>query len=615
MKRFAPLLLAAAAPLALTACDTMGSNVAAYECTQESQSECLAAFFEEKWQEELARSPITQTGLGLKTSYDQLDDFSLEATEAEIAWWQDAAAQMEASFDYDELSEDDKLSYDMFKWRAEQAALAGEWMGTEYVFTQMQGFHTGLPNFLLSQHRVDDESDMVAFIARIGQMGRVMDQLLERTQANAEAGVRPPRFAYEAVIAESQGLITGAPFDDGPPSPMWEGVEGHLAALVESGAITEERADELREDARVALVEGMAPGYQHLVDWFTQDMPNSDEVARGASALPNGEAYYAYALQTMTTTDMTADEIHELGLSEVARIHGEMEAIKEQVGFDGTLQEFFEFMRSDPQFFYPDNEAGAQMYLDRATEVIDAMRERLPEFFGTLPQAPLEVRRVEAFREQDGAAQHYQPGTPDGSRPGIYYAHLSDMTSMPVPELETIAYHEGIPGHHMQISIAQELQGVPMFRSQGPFISAFGEGWALYAESLAHEMGGFEDPYSDFGRLQNELWRAIRLVVDTGIHSKGWSEQQAIDYAMENSATSEVSAQSEVRRYIVWPGQATSYKIGMIRIQQLRARAEEALGDDFDIRGFHDVVLGGGNVPLPILEARVDRWIASQQES
>ncbi len=614
MNRFAPLLLAAAAPLALAACDAMGSNVAVYECEQ-SQSECLNAFFAEKWEEELAFSPIRQTGLGLKTNYDQLDDFSVEAAEAEVAWWQDALAQMEASFDYDELSEADQLAYDMFKFRAESAARAGEWRGSEYVFTQMQGFHTGLPSFLLSQHAVEDESDMVAFISRMGQMGRVMDQLLARAQANAEGGVRPPRFAYEAVIAESQGLITGAPFDDGPPSAMWAGTEGHLARLVEEGVITEERADELREDARVALVEGMGPGYQNLVDWFTEDMPNSDEVAQGASALPNGEAYYAYALSTMTTTDMTADEIHELGLSEVARIHGEMEAIMEQVGFEGTLQEFFEFVRTDPQFFYPDNEAGAQMYIDRATVLIDAMEERIPDWFGTLPQAPLEVRRVEAFREQDGAAQHYRPGTPDGSRPGIYYAHLSDMTSMPIPELETIAYHEGIPGHHMQISIAQELEGVPMFQSQGPFISAFGEGWALYAEALAKEMGGFEDPYSDFGRLQNELWRAIRLVVDTGIHSKGWTEQQAIDYAMENSATSETSAKSEIRRYIVWPGQATSYKIGMIRLQQLRARAEEALGDEFDVRGFHDVVLGGGNVPLPILETRVDRWIASQQES
>lgn len=255
------------------------------------------------------------------------------------------------------------------------------------------------------------------------------------------------------------------------------------------------------------------------------------------------------------------------------------------------------------------------MYIEQSKKHLDFINERLPEYFGILPKAPLEVRRVEPFREQDGAAQHYRPGTPDGSRPGIYYAHLSDMRAMPIPVLEAIAYHEGNPGHHMQVSIAQELAGVPRFRSQGGFISAFGEGWALYSELLAKEMGAYEDPYSDFGRLTNEMWRAIRLVVDTGIHSKGWSEQQAVDYFLENSPMPETTVRSEVRRYFVLPGQATSYKIGMIRIQELRAMAERELGEDFDIRGFHDTVLGGGAVPLNILEQRVNRWVNSQKST
>ena len=344
---------------------------------------------------------------------------------------------------------------------------------------------------------------------------------------------------------------------------------------------------------------------------MAKDRPNSDEQARGVSALPNGAEFYKFQLAEMTTTDMTADEIHELGLAEVARIRAEMEKIKEKVGFEGTLEEFFAFIRSDPQFFFPDNDAGAKMYIDRASLYIGELTKKLPDYFGRLPKAPLEVRRVEAFREQDGAAQHYQQGTPDGSRPGIYYAHLSDMTTMPIPEIETIAYHEGIPGHHMQVSIAQELTDIPRFRANGEYISAFSEGWGLYSEWLAKEMGGFEDPYQDFGRLQNEIWRAIRLVLDTGIHAKGWTEQQAIDYAQANSSNPEGATRSEVQRYFVLPGQATSYKIGMLRIQALRAKAEAELGKDFDIRGYHDTVLGGGDVPLPILEKMVDNWIAS----
>ncbi|WP_340588643.1 DUF885 domain-containing protein [Erythrobacter alti] len=611
MKKLAPLLLAT---VALTGCVTANAPTATVECA-ETQTQCINAWFDDKFEELLATSPILQTSLGIKTDYGELDDFSREAAQEQVDWWAQAAAEMEASFDYDALSGEAKVSYDVFKYRADMAVREGEFFDQQYILHQMQGPHAFLPSFLLGQHSVESESDMVAFISRLGGIGTAMDQLLARAQANAAAGTRPPRFAYDAVIAESQGLISGAPFDGGEPSALWTGTEQRLAALVEAGTISEERAGELRESARLALTQQLAPAYQRTVDWFTADRPNSDAIARGATTLPGGEEFYAYSLNQMTTTEMTADEIHQLGLDEVARIRGEMEAIKEQVGFEGTLQEFFAFTREDPQFYFPDNEAGAQMYIDRATMHINALTERLPEFFGTLPQAPLEVRRVESFREQDGAAQHYRPGTPDGSRPGIYYAHLSDMTAMPIPQLEAIAYHEGNPGHHMQISIAQELEGIPRFRTQGYYLSAFGEGWALYSEALAKEMGGYQDPYSEFGRLLSEMWRAIRLVVDTGIHAKGWTEDEAVAYALENSSNPETTARSEVRRYFVLPGQATSYKIGQIRIRQLRARAAAELGDDFDIRGFHDTVLGGGMMPLAILEARVDDWIASQKAS
>ena len=268
------------------------------------------------------------------------------------------------------------------------------------------------------------------------------------------------------------------------------------------------------------------------------------------------------------------DRIHEIGLAEVARIRDEMIALKQRVGFDGDLQAFFTFIATDPRFKFPNTDEGRQAYISAATAAIDNIKKELPNWFGLLPKADLVVKRVEAFREQDGAAQHYYPGTPDGSRPGVYYAHLSDMNAMPIPELEVIAYHEGLPGHHMQISIAQELEGVPQFRTQADF-TAYTEGWGLYAEWLAKQMPNtYQDPYSDYGRLTSEMWRAVRLVVDTGLHAKGWTEQQAIEYFDANTSIPAAAVQSEVRRYLVIPGQATAYKIGMIKIQELRALAE-----------------------------------------
>ncbi len=287
-----------------------------------------------------------------------------------------------------------------------------------------------------------------------------------------------------------------------------------------------------------------------------------------------------------------------------------MVAIKDKVGFEGNLQEFFTFVKSDQQFFYPNTYEGRQGYISDTEDYLANINKQLPDFFGILPKADLVVKRVEAFREQDGAAQHYFPGTPDGSRAGVYYAHLSDMTAMPKNEMEGIAYHEGNPGHHMQISIAQELTGVPQFRTQARF-TAYAEGWGLYAELLAKEMGGYQNDFSDFGRLVNEIWRAVRLVVDTGLHSKGWTEAQAIAYFKEKTPVSAEAITSEVRRYIVWPGQATAYKVGMLKIVALRAKAEKELAEKFDIKGFHDTVLGGGALPLAILERRVEAWIAS----
>lgn len=609
--------------LALGGCggssDSAAQNIEPQITTEEAviaETDALNAWFEEQYEAELQYSPIGMSFLGRKDRYGELDDFSPEAADAALERRRAAVAEMEAKFDYDLLSEEAKLSYDLMKY-----VLAGEeaevpFRNNGYVFEQMGGAHTQLPTFMIGIHRVDTEQDMLDYISRLQASERVMDQLIAQSKANAEYGVRPPRFAFDIVIDEVGKLISGAPYDDGEDSALFADAKGKIAALVEAETIDAARGSELEAMVSAALLENMKPSYERLLVWLEEDKVNAMDVATGVGGQPNGEAYYARRLAASTTTDMTADEVHALGLAEVARIRTEMEEIKNAVGFEGSLQDFFALARDskdDDRFYYPDTDDGRQAYIDDATAAIDAITVQLPDYFGILPKAELVVKRVEPYREQDGAAQHYRSGTPDGSRPGTYYAHLSDMKAMPKNQLEVIAYHEGNPGHHMQISIAQELENTPTFRTQ-IFFGAYVEGWALYSEILAKEMGAYENPYSDFGRLTTEIWRAIRLVVDTGLHTKGWTEQQAIDYFMENSPEPLASVTAEVRRYIVWPGQATSYKIGMIKIQQLRAYAEEELGDGFDIRGFHDVVLGGGALPLDFLERRVKSWVEEQKQ-
>lgn len=578
-----------------------------------TESERLNEWFDARYEEELQMSPMMLTSLGRKDQYDQVDDMSEAADDKQFAWLEGTVKDLQANFDYQLLNDDAKVSYDIWIYQYNLAKAAQPFRRHGYVFTQMQGAHAFLPNFLINFHRVDNVDDMNAYIARLGGVSRALGQLLARAQLAAEEGIRPPRFAYEGVIDQSKKLLTGAPFSASESdAPLWSDAKAKIDALVQKGDISTEQAGELQSAAEKALLEQFQPAYNNLIAWMEADLPNTDADARGASALPNGEAFYNYQLRDNTTLSLTADEIHNIGLAEVARLRGEMEAIKDSVGFEGDLQAFFEFIRTDEQFFYPNDDSGRQAYIDDSTAFFDFMKRELPNYFGILPKADLVVKRVEAFREQDGAAQHYYPGTPDGSRPGVYYAHLSDMNSMPKNEMEAIAYHEGLPGHHMQISIAQELESVPQFRTQAGF-TAYIEGWALYSELLSKEMGAYNNPYSDFGRLITEMWRAIRLVVDTGLHSKGWSEMQARQYFYDNSPIAEGQVISEVRRYLVWPGQATAYKMGMLKIMELRAKAKDVLGDKFDIRGFHDAVLGGGAVPLPVLERVINDWIDSQK--
>ncbi|MEZ0472874.1 DUF885 domain-containing protein [Luteimonas salinilitoris] len=612
---------ALALALALAACSPQPADTtAATGTTQQAESESarLNAWFETQYEELLQFSPMRLTFLGRKDLYDQLDDVSEEAARKQLAWLEGSVQQMESEFDYDRLDDDARLSWDLWKHQYESARDDEPFLANDYAFDQMNGMNSFLPTFLINFHKVESEQDYLAYIARLQALPTVFDQLLERGRASAAQGILPPKFALEGVIEQSRKVVAGAPFDehgdDGDDSALWADLQAKADALVESEAITAERADELKQQARTALVEQVQPAYGRVIAWSEEELPNALENPAGVGTThPNGADYYAHQLRENTTTDMSADEIHQLGLDEVARIRGEMEALKERVGFDGDLQAFFKFIHTDPRFKFPNTDEGRQAYIDEATRVIDNIEQQLPEYFGLLPKAELVVKRVEPFREQDGAAQHYFPGTPDGSRPGIYYAHLSDMNAMPKPELEVIAYHEGLPGHHMQISIAQELKGVPTFRTQYSS-TAYAEGWGLYSEWLAKEMPGtYQDPYSDYGRLTSEMWRAIRLVVDTGLHAKGWTEQQAVGYFSANSSIPSAAVRSEVQRYLIMPGQATAYKVGMIKIQGLRRKAEAELGDGFDIRGFHDAVLGGGAMPLDLLERRVDQWIAEKK--
>ncbi len=580
--------------------------------TAQSESERINDWFAKKHEQQLQLSPIMLTFLGRKDHYDKVDIMTEAEEIRQLAWQKQNVEELKANFDYEKLNDEAKISYDIWVYQYEQAAEGQQYNQNNYVFTQMQGIQAFLAQFLINFHKVDEEADMLAYNQRISGISQAMADLLVRAQANASKGVRPPRFAYQGVIEQAQALITGAPFFEGSDTALWADAKRKVAALVEAGKIKQPRADELLAQAKQALLSDFLPSYQALVAWFSKDIVNTDEIATGVGKQPNGKNYYNFKLKSSTTTNLTADEIHQIGLDEVARITEEMIAIKDKVAFEGDLQAFFSFVKTDQQFFYSDTDGGRQSYISDTESYLAEINKQLPNFFGLLPKANLVVKRVEPFREQDGAAQHYYPGTPDGSRAGVYYAHLSDMTSMPKNEMEGIAYHEGNPGHHMQISIAQELTDVPQFRTQARF-TAYIEGWGLYAELLAKEMGGYQSDFSDFGRLVNEIWRAVRLVVDTGLHSKGWTEAQAIAYFKAKTPVSPEAITSEVRRYIVWPGQATAYKLGMLRILALRAKAEKELAGKFDIKGFHDTVLGGGAVPLAILERRVDSWIAKMK--
>lgn len=601
--------------LILSSCGDQSVDPAANVEIDERTNQLSAAtsvfneWLDNEYATELDFRPLTKTNQGSKSDYGELDDVSEQSLDSQLAWRGDSVARMQTQFDRSELDVEGQLSWDLWEYQLEIAELNLPFRRHSYIFGR-NGPQSRLPNSLINSHRVDSVSDMEAYTSRLQQSRRYMSQYLERAKLSVAAGIRAPFFDYDQAISEIKRITTGAPFSDEGDSALWADVSEKVLALQDAGLIDEPEATRLAGDAKDALLNYFKPGFDEVLAWLESDRINATEVAQGASSLPNGDDYYNVRLQTMTTLPLGANEIHELGFSEVARIHEEMEGIKRVVGFEGSLQDFFGFLREDDQFYFETTDQGRADYLAMAEVHLEQMYTRLPDYFGILPKAGLEVKRVEAFREAAGGAAHYRRGTKDGSRPGTFYVHLTDMRAVAVNRLENLSYHEGVPGHHMQLSIQTELENIPKFRTNGGY-TAYSEGWGLYAELLGKEMGGYNDPFSDMGRLSGELWRAVRLVVDTGIHAKNWTQAEAVDYALGNSPRPDSSVRSEVRRYFNNPGQATAYKIGMLKIIEYREKAEAELGEKFDIKGFHDTVLGSGPVPMVALEVQVDRWIES----
>jgi len=568
-----------------------------------TQSALANQLFDEIYQENLMASPIRQTYMGIKQDYGKWDDIS------------DVQAQKDHVKDINDLNrlkqinpklldEQTSLSYQLFENKLKDSVNDHQWRFHSYPVNQMRGLHSQSVSMLINAHKIDDISDAYAYISRLHGLKKLMKQLTANLRDREERGIMAPHFVFDYVINDSVNVIQGSPFNDKGVSPLYTDFSSKISQL----KITSKEKEALLHQAKEALLTDVKSGFSTLISYLREQQSRAT-YDDGAWKLPNGHLFYNRALEKTTTTDLSSKEIHELGLNEVARIHEQMREIMQKVNFKGDLNQFFEFMRSDKQFYYNNSDQGREAYLETATQYIDEMRTRLDELFVVKPKANLIVKKVEAFREKSAGKAFYNRPSPDGSRPGRYYANLFDMNNMPKYQMEALAFHEGIPGHHMQISLGMELEGIPKFRKYGHY-TAYSEGWGLYSEFLPKEIGFYQDPYSDFGRLAMELWRACRLVVDTGIHQMRWTREHAIDYLVLNTPNPKGDAIKAIERYIVMPSQATAYKIGMIKILALRKQAKQALGDKFDLRQFHHALLKNGPVPLGVLEQQVEHYIS-----
>jgi uncharacterized protein (DUF885 family) len=537
---------------------------------------------------------------GLDFHSDDLDDFSVEFT-MESAERVRRNLDILRSYPRHSQSTSQLLSTDVLDWFLDIQAQREPFLFHDYPVNQLDGVQSTLPDFMLNTHVIDRLRDAHDYIARLSRFGVALDQTIAAVRYRAERGVVPPRFVIEHVIDEVEGFIALTPVEN----VLYTELDEKLSALE---SLSASDRGEIRSGARIEMEETVYPAYRRLLATLRElreVAPEEDGVWR----LPDGDAYYAWALRWHTTTALTAQEIHEIGLEEVERIHGEMRRILEAEGYDAEdLASTLQALNREPRFLHPDTDQGRARILADYQTIVDDAAKRLPDYFGRLPRAPVRVERIPEFKEDGSPGAYYRPPAMDGSRPGIFYANLRSVAEIPRFGMRTLAFHEAVPGHHLQIAVAMELEGVPLFRRVVPF-TAFTEGWGLYAERLAADEGFHPTPFDHLGQLVAEVFRAVRLVVDTGIHAKRWTREEAIDYMLRNTGMPRTDVVAEVERYIVNPGQACAYKIGQLEILALRDQARRTLGDAFDYREFHDVILGNGSLPLVLLERIVDEWL------
>ena len=562
-----------------------------------NQNQEFIEWIDSVWLAKVNRYPALQTEYGFRDNDDKWDNISDSMHLTEMNVLTKNIESLSKRFNINNLSGQALLSYKIYLYNVETEIAGNDYKYHNYPVSQMDGWHTKIPSTLINQHTINNKQDAENYISRVNLVPQVIDQLIENLKRRKEKGVVAPSFILDYVIESSENLTLNSN----------RSIENH-PIYIDFKDKTEKIGVDLESEIRNAIKNNFSTSYSRLSKYL-KDLKNNSNNNIGVWSLREGIDYYKYQIKLNNTINITPDEIYEYGINEVERIHNEMKEIKNSVGFSGTLQEFFKFMREDNQFYYQNSLEGKQTYLDSAKILINNMSDELPKLFNVLPKTELKVKAVESFREKSAGKAFYEPPSINGKRPGIYYANLYDMTEMPIYQMEALAYHEGIPGHHMQIAISQELEGIPKFRTVGNLYVSYVEGWGLYSELLPKEIGFYSNPYSDFGRLAMELWRACRLVVDVGIHAKKWDRQKAIDYYNNNTPASNGESVSMVDRHIVMPGQATGYKIGMRHILDLRKKAMTELGEKFDIKMFHDLVLKDGPVPLFILSETIDNWI------
>ena len=553
---------------------------------------------------------LTQLGLveqfGITGHSGKLSDESPAHQQMVIDRWKKDLQQLH-EYPLEKQTASQKLSTHVLEWFLQDQVDGEKWQDYNYPVNQLFGVQNQYPSFMANTHRLFNAKDCEYYVMRLDALPTKFDQTLESLKKREQEKIIPPRFVVEEVLKEMTEFVAKPPAENILATSFTE-----RAAKI--GKLSDQQRADFQKRVEASIAGHVYPAYQKLIAYFQELLPKTT-TDDGVWKLPDGDAFYAYVLRSNTTTNMAPNEVHELGLREVTRIEGEIRTILDANGFAGQpIGAALDKLGKDPRFLYSNDDEGRAEALAEYRRLIDhAVAESKAHLFYVAPKAQIDIRRVEPFKEATAPGAYYQGGSMDGSRPGIFYANLRDMNEVPKWGMPTLAYHEGVPGHHWQISIAQELTGLPQFRKVIPF-TAYAEGWALYCEWLAKQAGWYDkDPFGDLGRLQAELFRAVRLVVDTGIHAKHWTRDQAIAYMRDKTGMGEKEVKSEIERYIVNPGQACAYKVGMMKIQELRARAQHELGDKFDQREFHDTVLKNGALPLEILEEQVNDYIQKKK--